>query len=87
MALWPQRNDQAQVKAIYVGKCHIALGNSYYIGKILADKEQLEWARSVKLRFPNQGKGETYVDISGMALSNYSPNQENAIKLVHFFSQ
>ena len=70
MARWPQGNDQAQVKAIYVGKCDISLGNSYYFGKILADKEQLEWAKSVKLRFPNQVKRGTYVNISGMALSN-----------------
>ncbi len=70
MARWPQGNGQAQVKAIYLGKCDISLGNSYYFGKILADKEQLEWAKSFKLRFPNQGKRGTYVNISGMALSN-----------------
>ena len=70
MARWHQGNGQAQVKAIYVGKCDISLGNSYYFGKILADKEHLEWARSVKLRFPNQGKRGTYVNTSGMALSN-----------------
>ena len=70
LARRPQENDRAQVKAVYVGQCDISLGNSYYFGKILADKEQLEWAKSVKLRFPNQGKRGTYVNISGMALSN-----------------
>ena len=51
---------------------------------MLADKEQQEWARSVKLRFPNLGNRETYVNISGMALSKQAPNQEDAIQLVHF---
>ena len=84
LARRPQGNDRAQVKAIYVGQCDISLGNSYYFGKMLADKEQQEWARSVKLLFPNQENRGTHVNISGMALTKYAPNREDAIKLMRF---
>ena len=84
LARRPQGNDRAQVKAIYVGQCDISLGNSYYFGKMLADKEQQDWARNVKLLFPNQGNRGTHVNISGMALTKYAPNREDAIKLMRF---
>ena len=42
LARRPQGNDRAQMKAIYVGQCDISLGNSYYFGKMLANKEQQE---------------------------------------------
>ena len=79
-----QGNDRAQVKAIYVGQCDISLGNSYYFGKMLADKEQQDWAKSVKLLFPNQVNRGTHVNISGMALTKYAPNRDDAIKLIRF---
>jgi iron(III) transport system substrate-binding protein len=84
LARRPQGNDRAQVKAIYVGQCDISLGNSYYFGAMMADTEQQEWARSVKLLFPNQGNRGTHVNISGMALIKYAPNRDDAIKLMRF---
>ena len=42
LARRPQGNDRAQVKAIYAGQWDISLGNSYYFGKMLANKEQQE---------------------------------------------
>lgn len=84
LARRPQGNDRAQVKAIYVGQYDISLGNSYYFGKMLANKEQQEWAGSVKLLFPNQGNRGTHVNISGMALTKYAPNRDDAIKLMRF---
>ena len=43
LARRPQGNDRAQVKAIYAGQWDISLGNSYYFGKMLANKEKQEW--------------------------------------------
>ncbi len=51
---------------------------------MLANKEQLEWARNVKLLFANQGNRGTHVNISGMALTNNAPNRDDAIKLMRF---
>lgn len=85
----PSGNDRAQVKNVYSGKCDIAIGNTYYMGKMETnDKhpEQKEWAKSVKLLFPNsQGRG-THVNVSGVALARYSPNKANAINLMEFLA-
>lgn len=40
LARKPQGNDRAQVKAIKEGLCDVSLGNSYYLGKMVNDKEQ-----------------------------------------------
>ena len=86
LARKPQGNDRAQVKAIWAGECDIAIGNTYYMGKMLKDPEQKAWADSVRIVFPVFENGGTHVNISGIALAKYSPNKENAVKLMEFLS-
>ena len=86
LARKPQGNDRAQVKAIKEGECDIALINNYYIGLMLNDEEQSDWADAVNLIFPNQNNRGTHVNISGMALTQSAPNKENAVKLMAFLS-
>jgi len=86
LARRPQGNDRAQVKAIKEGQCDLALINSYYMGKMLADEEQSEWARAVNIVFPNQDSYGTHVNISGASLTKNAPNKENAVKLLEFLS-
>ncbi|MGB1281148.1 MAG: extracellular solute-binding protein, partial [Vibrio cyclitrophicus] len=71
LARKPQGNDRAQVKAIKEGLCDVALGNSYYLGKMVNDKEQKAWADAVYINFPNQETTGTHVNISGMAMAKY----------------
>src|SRR5690606_33788868 len=52
LAKKPQGGDRDQVKSIWAGECDIALGNSYYMGAMLADPEQKAWADSVRIVFP-----------------------------------
>ncbi|MCV5928616.1 iron ABC transporter substrate-binding protein, partial [Escherichia coli] len=52
LARKPQGNDRAQVKAIKEGLCDVSLGNSYYLGKMVNDKEQKAWADAVYINFP-----------------------------------
>ncbi|TCL09601.1 iron(III) transport system substrate-binding protein [Shimia isoporae] len=86
LARKPQGNDRAQVKAIWAGECDISIGNTYYMGKMLSDDEQREWADSVRIVFPEfEGKG-THVNISGVALTKSAPNKENAIKMMEFLT-
>ncbi len=86
LARKPQGNDRAQVKAIWAGECDISLGNTYYMGKMLEDDEQQEWANSVNVLFPEfEGHG-THVNISGVAMTKASPNPENAVKLMEFLA-
>ena len=86
LAQKPQGNDRAQVKAIKEGICDIALGNSYYYGVMLTDENQIEWARSARILFPNQDNRGAHVNISGIALTKAAPNKANAIKLMEFLS-
>lgn len=86
LARKPQGNDRAQVKAIWAGECDIAIGNTYYMGKMLSDPEQKEWADSVNVVFPVFEGSGTHVNVSGMALTKYAPNKETAIKLMEFLA-
>jgi iron(III) transport system substrate-binding protein len=86
LARKPQGNDRAQVKAIKDGLCDYALGNSYYLGKMLADPKQVSWAESVNINFPNQKTTGSHVNVSGVVLTKYAPNKENAVKLMEFLS-
>lgn len=86
LARKPQGNDRAQVKAISQGECDLALGNSYYMGKMLANPEQTEWAESVFLVMPNADERGTHVNVSGMALARHAPDRDNAIRLMRYLS-
>lgn len=86
LARKPQGNDRGQVKAIKEGVCDIALGNSYYYGKMLNDADQKSWADAVNIIFPNQQDRGTHINISGMAMAKYSPNKDNAKKLMAFLA-
>lgn len=84
LARKPQGNDRAQVKAIWAGECDISLGNTYYMGQMLADPEQVEWADSVRIVFPEFDGGGTHVNVSGVALTQAAPNRDEAVQLMEF---
>jgi iron(III) transport system substrate-binding protein len=89
LARKPQGNDRAQVKAVKEGVCDLALGNSYYFGKMLTNEkepEQKAWAQSVNLVFPNQDDRGAHMNISGASVTQFAPNRDNAIKLIEFLS-
>jgi iron(III) transport system substrate-binding protein len=84
LARKPEGNDRAQVKAIWAGECDISLGNTYYMGQMLADPEQTEWANSVRIVFPTFEDGGTHVNISGIAMTNAAPNRDEALQLMEY---
>jgi len=86
LARKPQGNDRAQVKAIWAGECDISIGNTYYMGEMLSDPEQAEWANSVNVLFPTFENAGTHVNISGVALAKHAPNRDNAITLMEFLA-
>ena len=86
LARKPQGNDRAQVKAIWQGECDLAIGNSYYMGKMLNNDEQKAWADSVNIIFPNQVDRGTHMNISGVMLTKNAPNKDNAVRLMEFLS-
>ncbi|MGH1465577.1 MAG: Fe(3+) ABC transporter substrate-binding protein [Cognatishimia sp.] len=86
LARKPQGNDRAQVKAIWAGECDISVGNTYYMGKMLADEEQKAWADSVNVIFPTFENGDTHVNVSGVAMTKSAPNKDAALKMMEFLT-
>jgi iron(III) transport system substrate-binding protein len=84
LARKPEGNDRAQVRAIWAGECDISLGNTYYMGEMLADPEQKAWADSVRIIFPTFADGGTHINISGVAMTAAAPNAAEALQLMEF---
>ncbi|MBR2574498.1 MAG: Fe(3+) ABC transporter substrate-binding protein [Loktanella sp.] len=84
LARKPEGNDRAQVRAIWAGECDISLGNTYYMGGMLADPEQQAWADSVRIVFPTFENGGTHVNVSGVAMTQSAPNRDEAVQLMEF---
>lgn len=86
LAKRPEGSDRAQVKSIWAKECDISLGNTYYMGQMLADPEQKEWADSVRIVFPKFTDGGTHVNVSGVAMTQSAPNKDAALKLMEFLA-
>ncbi len=86
LARKPQGNDRAQVKAVWSGECDLALGNTYYMGNMLDNPEQKEWADSVRIIFPVFKGDGTHMNLSGIAMTKSAPHRDNALKLMEFLS-
>jgi len=86
LARKPEGGDRDQVLAISTGVCDIALGNTYYMGQMLADPEQKSAAESVRIVFPVFEGGGTHMNVSGVAMTKAAPNREAALKLMEWLS-
>ncbi len=84
LARKPAGGDRDQVRAIWAGECDVALGNTYYMGQMLADPEQAEWAESVRIVFPSFEEGGTHVNVSGIAMTGAAPNRDEALQLMEY---
>ncbi len=88
MARNPKGSDRDQVKAVASGEGDIAVVNTYYIGLMLNDEnaEERKAGETVGIIFPNQDGRGTHINVSGIGVTKYSPNRDNAIKLMEFLS-
>ncbi|MDZ4094813.1 MAG: Fe(3+) ABC transporter substrate-binding protein [Paracoccaceae bacterium] len=86
LAKKPDGGDRDQVKAIWAGECDISLGNTYYMGEMLANPDQKLWADAVRILFPTFEGGGTHMNISGVAMTKAAPNHDAALKLMEWLS-
>lgn len=88
LARRPQGNDRAQVKAIFEGVCDATIINHYYFGALAASRvpEHREWAKAVRLIFPNQAGRGTHVNVSGGGVAKHSRNKAGAIRFLEFLT-
>ncbi len=82
----PRGNDRAQIKAVALGECDVAVVNSYYLGKMQNARDPAERAAAAQVvpLFPNQADRGTHVNISGAGVIRHARNRENAVKLLEF---
>ena len=84
----PKGNDRGQMTAVVLGKCDVTLANTYYLGKWISSKKDIEraYAKKIKVIFPNQDNRGSHINISGVFLTKNAKNRDNAIKLIEFLA-
>jgi iron(III) transport system substrate-binding protein len=86
LAREPKGGDRDQAKAIFEGKCDVALVNSYYYPIMLDNPEQKPWAEATAVFYPNQRNSGAFIMRSALALTTAKGNVEAATKLLEFFA-
>ncbi|OCW58632.1 Fe(3+) ABC transporter substrate-binding protein [Hoeflea olei] len=84
----PQGGDTDQLKGLVSGECGIAVANTYYFARGVAGQVDglTEGVDKIGIVFPDQGGNGTHVNISGAGVTAHSPNRDNAIKLLEYFT-
>ena len=84
----PKGNDRTQMTSVVLGECDITLANTYYLGKWMTSKKEIErkYATKIAVFFPNQESTGAHINITGAAVVKHSKNIENAIKLIEYLA-
>ena len=75
-------NDTAALKAAAMGKCDVAIVNSYYYGRLMKKDSSLP----LKIFWPNQKDYGVHVNISGAGVVKYSKNRGEAIRFLEWLT-
>lgn len=86
MAREPKGGDTDQSIAAVAGEGDLAITNTYYVGRLVgsSDPEQKKIGESMGIFFPDQDRAGTHINASGIGLTKYAKNKENAIKFMEF---
>lgn len=82
LAAAPFANDTAVLEAIDAGRCSVGITNSYYYGRLLETKPDL----NVKIFFADQQAKGTHVNVSGAGVVKYSDNVAQAQQFIEWLS-
>ncbi len=72
-------SDTKILEAVAAGECDVAIANTYYLGRILAEKPGFP----VAISWP-QGPGGTHVNVSGAGITANAPNPAAARALIEW---
>lgn len=86
MARTPKGNDRAQVAAVAIGECDLAIVNNYYVGNMMtsAKHKERDIVSKINVFYPNQDDRGAHMNVSGIGITKYSQNTAAARKLVEF---
>lgn len=79
--------DRDGARDIAAGICDIAVGNSYYVGRMKSGgggAEQVLWGDAIKVIIPTFENGGTQVNVTGAGVAKHAPNREEAIQLLEY---
>lgn len=86
LAREPKGNDREQAKAIFEGKCDLALMNTYYHPIMMDNPDQRPWAESIGVFYPDQSGDGAFIMRSALGLTKATRNVAGATKLLEFFA-
>lgn len=86
LARAPRGNDREQARAIFEGKCDVALMNTYYHTYMAENPEQKPWADAVGLYFPSQADKGTFIMRSAAGVTRATENRDLALGLLEFMA-
>lgn len=80
--------DRDVARDILGGICDVGIANAYYVGRMKNAEpgtDAHKWGEAIKVIRPTfKNGGGTHVNISGASLAKYSPNKDNAVKLMEY---
>ncbi len=86
LATEPKGGDRDQARQVFAGEAQFAVMNTYYIGLLKNSKnpKDVEVGNALGIIFPNQDGRGAHINISGIAMTKSSKNQEEAKKFMEF---
>ncbi len=88
MAREPQGGDTDQLRGIVSGECDIAVSNTYYFARALAEPVDgvTEGIDRIGWVFPNQDTTGAHMNLSGAGVAANAPNRDNAIAFLEYLA-
>ncbi|MBL8588015.1 MAG: extracellular solute-binding protein [Methylobacteriaceae bacterium] len=86
LAKKPSGGDRDVAKDIAAGVCDIGLGNTYYMGGLLNEKDAAKraWGEAVRVVLPTFRDGGTNMNISGAIVARHAPHKADAVRFLEF---
>ena len=84
----PEGGDLDQLKGLVSGACDIAVANSYYFARALAEPVDGigDGVKAIGWVFPNQATTGTHVNVAAAGVTTHSPNPDNAIAFLEYLT-
>src|SRR3970282_608885 len=82
LAAEPFSSDTLMLNAIAAGQCDVGITNSYYLGRLQAEKPGFP----VQIFWADQKGAGTHVNISGGGVTKYAKNRAEAIRFLEWLT-
>lgn len=84
----PEGGDVDQLKGLVSGACDVAVVNSYYFARALAEPVEglSEHADAIGWVTPNQATTGTHVNVAAAGVAAHAPNRDNAVAFLEYLT-